>query len=584
MGLASPATVEDTDATRQRLWNEPRANTLIDILTLPAALYPQVSAIRLCHHGGEPEIITWGQLWQGAGACAAWLLEAGLQSGERVLLILPTSRAFFENFFGVLLAGGVPVPAAPPTSFKESKLDAYQSLINSVALDAGAVACIGLTRTISRMKDRLRLVNPRLLMLSADAEMRASEGFEPVAPTPNETALLQYTSGSTSQPKGVELSHHNIIANTEAIGRTFITPETVGVSWLPLYHDMGLIGTLLTSLYCRTQIIFMPPQAFIKNPAVWLRTISEYQATTTVAPNFAFAYSVKNIQLEDVADVNLGCLKVALNGAEPVDLRALKDFYEKFSQLNLRAGIVRPVYGLAENSLAVTFSDAGQHVVDEVDAEQLESGGHALPAVAGVRRRSIVSVGRPIFKQEIQIADGLDRKLPERQVGEVLVRGPSVMKGYFNRPAETAEALRGGWLHTGDLGYIADGRLYLTGRSKDLIIRHGKNYYPPDIESTVTCIEGVAQGGAAAFSVEGDGDIRVVLVAETRLRDEGARAQLTRQIRERCHDTFLFGPDEIRLVPPGMIPRTTSGKVRRQECCRMFINAAFDAAGSSLER
>jgi acyl-CoA synthetase (AMP-forming)/AMP-acid ligase II len=578
MSLNTTASTGSLETERRRLWDEPRARNLVEMIQLPAERYPDLTAIHLCHHGTEPEAISWGELWRAASACAAKFRAAGLRKGERVLLILPTSRAFFENFFGCLLSGMIPVPAAPPTSLKGSKLDGYRELISSIALNSGAAALVCLTRTMSALEERLRALNAQLKILTADTPAPDDGFFEPFKPGASATALLQYTSGSTSQPKGVVLSHANIIANMKAIAQTFVTPETVCVSWLPLYHDMGLIGTFLASLLCRTPVVIMPPQAFIKQPALWFRAISEHRATATVAPNFAFAYTVKNIQLADVMDVRLDSLEVALNGAEPVDLRALDDFYQKFKPLGLRDGVVRPVYGLAESTLAVTFSDPGWHVVDEVDAERLESEGRAVRAARGVRRLRIVSVGRPIETQEIKVVDVLGEAVPERHIGEVLVRGPSVMSGYFNLPAETALALRKGWLHTGDLGYVADGRLYLTGRSKDLIIRYGKNYFPQDIESEVTAIAGVIKGGATAFSLEGEDGNVVVVIAETRQRDAAALGQIVRQICERCHDAFSFSPEEVLLVAPGQIPRTTSGKVRRRECRRMFLDDKFNTS------
>jgi acyl-CoA synthetase (AMP-forming)/AMP-acid ligase II len=577
------SSIEGLETERRRLWDEPRARHLVEMIRLPAERYPNLTAIHLCHHGAEPEAISWGELWRAASASASRLRAMGLGKGDRLLLALPTSRAFFENFFGCLLGGMIPVPAAPPTSLKGSKLDGYRDLIGSIALNCGAAGLVCLTRTVSALEERLRAVNERLRILAADApatdDAFATNDafFAPVMPDVSETALLQYTSGSTSRPKGVVLSHANIIANMKAIAETFVTPETICVSWLPLYHDMGLIGTFLASLLCRTPVVIMPPQAFIKQPALWFRAIHEHRATATVAPNFAFAYTVRNIQLEDVRDVSLDSLQVALNGAEPVDLRALEEFYQKFKPLCLRDGVVRPVYGLAESTLAVTFSDPGWHVVDEVDAGRLETEARAVPAAEGVRRLRIVSVGRPIQTQEIKIVDACGTALPERCIGEVLVRGPSVMSGYFNLPAETAEALRDGWLHTGDLGYMADGRLYLTGRSKDLIIRYGKNYFPQDIEAEVTSIAGIIKGGAAAFGLDGDEGNAVVVIAETRQRDAQAQAEIVRQICERCHDAFSFSPDRVLLVAPGAIPRTTSGKVRRRECRRMFLDDKFNA-------
>ncbi len=321
----------------------------------------------------------------------------------------------------------------------------------------------------------------------------------------------------------------------------------------------------------------MPPQAFIKEPAVWLRTVSKYRATITVAPNFAFGYCVKNLSLDDLSGVSLDCLELAMNGAEPIDPDAVRDFESKFGAIGLRSGIVRPVYGLAESSLAVTFGDPGSAVHDEIDADRLERTGRAAPATNGARARTFISVGGPLPTQEVRIADEENRELPERQVGEILVRGASVMKGYFRRPEESSRVLRNGWLHTGDLGYVASGRLYVTGRLKDLIIRNGKNYYGQDIERRISGTPGLVQGSAVAFCIEDQAATRVVIVAETRARDREALDTITRGIREACQDAFLFGPDDVRLVAPGAIPRTTSGKVRRQACKRWYQDCVAGA-------
>ena len=560
-------------AERLRLWREPRARDLVGLLELPARLYPDLVAVHLCEHQPEGEDLTYGQLWEAARVVASRLRHAGLQQGDRVLLALPTSRWFFESFFGVLVGGGVPVPVAPPTSLKGTKFEAYREIINNVAQDSGATVCACLERAATALQEGLRTagLGTRLLCADAPAEVE-SDGCPVVRPSPSDTALLQYTSGSTSKPKGVVLGHGNIVANAEAIAQVSVEPDTVCVSWLPLYHDMGLIGAFLTALYCRAPVVLMPPQAFVKDPAAWLRRISEFRGTYTVAPNFAFGYSARSVAPETLPGVQLDSLKTVLNGAEPVDVDAVESFYEKFQPLGLRRGVVRPVYGLAESSLAVTFAEPGRLMFDEVDADLLESEGVAARASDSARSRRLVSVGRPIPTQEVRVVDGRDQPLPERRVGEVVVRGPSLMRGYHNRPEETAETLRGGWLHTGDLGYLAGGELYLTGRSKDLIIRYGRNYYPQDIEKLAGGVEGVVSGGVAAFAVEDGGETLVVVFAETRARKEHERDQIERQIRSRCQDFFLFGPDVVRLVTPGSIPRTTSGKIRRRACKQLYLD------------
>jgi acyl-CoA synthetase (AMP-forming)/AMP-acid ligase II len=564
---------------RLRLWREPRAATLLEVLSRPAAVSPDLVAVRLLQNDRTGEALTYGGLWRAALRAGARLRREGLRAGDRVVLALPTSREFFETFFGTLAAGGVPVPFAPTTSVQGPRLAAYMEAAGNVVEDAGAALFVCAPKAAEALRPGLASLSPhtRLVCMCDAGTFDDAEAITPARPAPHETALLQYTSGSTSRPKGVVLSHRNIIANAEAVAQNFVTPETVCVSWLPLYHDMGLIGTFLMSLYCRTPVVLMPPPLFIKDPASWLRAISDFRATATVAPNFAFGYAARAAAPEALEGVRLDSLAVALNGAEPVDLEAVEMFQEKFAAYGLPEAVVRPVYGLAESSLAVTFADPGPLLVDEVDAERLEHEGHAAPAAPGVRARRFVSVGRPLATQEVRIVDADGSTQPERRVGEVVVRGPSVMRGYYRRPEETAEALGGGWLRTGDLGYLAAGRLYLTGRRKDLIIRYGRNYYPQDIERLTARVEGVAAGGAAAFGVERGAETLVVVVAETRLRDEERRRQLVRRIREACQDSFLFGPDDVRLFAPGGIPRTTSGKVRRLACKQLYLDSAPSA-------
>ncbi len=580
----TPAISDRYEGERRRLWCEPRAVDLVDLVERPAERYPDVPALRLCHHGSEDETITWRALWNGAFGVRAQLEALGLADRDRVLLIVPTSSLFFASFFGVLLAGGIPVPIAPPASRHAARLDAYVEMIRHVLVDSGARICVLPASTPPGLESRLQTTAPHIRLLTPDSLHAVAASFTRRKRLTSDTALLQYTSGSTREPHGVELSHANIIANAEAIAQAYVQPDEVCVSWLPLYHDMGLIGTMLTALYCRNVAIFMPPAAFIKEPSRWLRAISDYRATTTAAPNFAFMQCVRNVNVQELADVRLDSLRTALNGAEPVDVAAVQAFQEKFKVLGLAEGVVRPVYGLAESTLAVTFADPGALIVDCVDADRLERDGVAVSPIG--RRRMLASVGRPVPTQRLRIAGSDDEPRPERQVGRILVNGPSVMTGYFNRPVETAAVLRDGWLDTGDLGYLSDGRLFVTGRSKDLIVRHGRNYYPQDIEQHVAEVGGIVTGRVAAFTVDADEDTRVVVVVEARRADAGVRAHTTRRIRERCQQVFLFGPDEVVFVPTGTIPRTTSGKVRRNECRTLYLASKlnqFDADGSVRE-
>jgi acyl-CoA synthetase (AMP-forming)/AMP-acid ligase II len=562
------------------LWEEPRSTNLLDMVATPAARYPGLPALFFSRDGVAHEALTWSALWHGAQAAAHRLSDRGLASATPVLVATATSPAFFSAFFGVLAAGGIPVPIAAPASRRPARLERYTAMLAGIAADAGARSVLTSTDLESTLADCARQTGLPLTAIAVDGTLPVTRSGGTAFPSrvvrPDDLALLQYTSGSTGHPRGVALSHRNVITNIGLIADAIVTPTSSAVSWLPLHHDMGLLGGALTALFTRRPALLLSPQAFAREPAVWLRAIDAFRASITLAPSFAFAHTARSVTAADLADLSLDCLRTVLNGAEPVDVDAIDTFETVLAECGLPRHVVRPVYGLAESALAVTFADAGPCLVENVDADALEYGGRAIRQESGTatavsRTRRLVSVGRPLPTQEVRIVAHGDRSQPDRTVGEIVVRGPSVMVGYYNRPDETRETLRGGWLHTGDLGYIADGRLFVTGRLKELIIRHGRNYDPADIEAIAARAAGAAGGGAAAFAVGTDGEPRVVIVAETRLREAAALENLARRIRQCCHEALLFGPDDLRLVPRGAIPRTTSGKVRRAECRRLYL-------------
>jgi acyl-CoA synthetase (AMP-forming)/AMP-acid ligase II len=555
--------------SQRRAWEAPRATTLVDLLA-PAGFAPDLVALLFVDHADAPEPLSWGRLAAAARGRAADLAGAGVGEGDRVVLMLPTMPAFFEVYFGVLLLGAVPVPVAPPHTLRADRAAVHFDNVARIARDCGASTLVGLDRPLEALVRHPHAAGALRLVSASAPALHASISTRP-APAPGELALLQYTSGSTSHPKGVELTHANIVANIRAIVSAIVHETSTGVFWLPLHHDMGLIGGALTALYCRRPAVLMPPQAFAKSPARWLTHLSDVRATITVAPNFAFALSAAQVADEDLEGVDLSALEVALNGAEPVDLAAVQAFESRFAARGLKPGTVRPVYGLAESALAVTFGEPGPRQVDVVQADALERDGRAIPPQVAARTRSFVSVGRPLATQEVRIIGEAGTVLPDRTIGEIVVRGPSVMRGYYRRPEASAAALDGGWLHTGDLGYMTGGRLYITGRSKDLIKRLGRNYYAQDIEQIVAGVAGVLQGAVAAFGLETGEAVRIVVMAETRLRDPEALSDLRARIRERCQQQLDVGPDDVWLAAPGEIPRTTSGKVRRQACRERYV-------------
>lgn len=514
-------------------------------------------------------------LYHDASRMAGALAQAGVRAGDRVLIVLPTSLEFVIAFFAIELLQAVPVPSYPPAALERAEL-ALDRLAHIVA-DCGAEWCISngeISPLLGELNFQVKTLRPILVvedLLAGDAaKAPKARAF------PEELAFIQYTSGSTGHPKGVMLEHRNVVANIHAIGQASqITRKDVVVSWLPLYHDMGLIGAILFSIYWRLPLALMSPTAFLKKPVRWLRAIHKYGGTMSPAPNFAFALCVKRVKPEQRAGLDLSSWRLALNGAEPVNLRTVQEFEKAFQPYGFNPRSMLPVYGLAESCLAVAFSRVGELRYELVDRAGLADG--QAVEVGGKRAIAVVCVGTPVPGHSVLILDERGQPLPERQVGHVVVRGPSVMKGYYGKGAETSAVLRDGWLWTGDLGYFADGQLYITGRAKDLIIMRGKNHYAEDLERVAETVEGVRPGGTAAFGVydeEKATDI-AMMVCETQVEDKDARVKLVESISEAVGQSCGVALDEVVLVPPGTIPKTSSGKRQRALCRDLYLKDAL---------
>jgi len=569
--------------TKAKMKTAAEVKTLIEMIRNPARETPGALAIELLDHQGVGSPMTYGELWSAAMRVAGSLTEQGLRPGERVLTIYPTGREFILSFFGTLLAGGVPVPFTPP--FGLAKVETYLPSFEAIVKDATPRMCLTTSKLALVLRPSVDLLPvPMKLMAFDPATAETTKPFGEVEAQESDLAFLQYTSGSTSQPKGVMLTHGNLIANIRAFtGALGICENDVAVSWLPLFHDMGLIGMLLGSLHARIPLILLSPESFIRSPDLWMRAITQYRGTLTAAPNFAFHYCVKRIEEERLSGYDLRSVRAMLNGAEPVDVDAVKSFQAHFSRAGLREKVILPVYGLAESSLAVTFPELGEVTTETVDAELLESSGLVKAPRGGTRSKVLVSVGKPLMTQQVRIADDDNRALGERQIGEILVKGPSVMQGYYRKTKETAAALQDGWLRTGDYGFVAGGNLYITGRKKDLIIRRGRNYFPQDIEAVVNEVDGVRKGRAVAFAIEKEGsETEVVIVAETRVKGAAALEKLVGGVKVAVAKAFPFSPIDVKLVGPGTIPRTSSGKVRRQPCKDMYLRGALKTRKESV--
>ncbi|MCB9676187.1 MAG: fatty acyl-AMP ligase [Alphaproteobacteria bacterium] len=541
----------------------PPPTDLVDMVERPASLWPDAAALKFVSRDGV-EVLSYGELWTRVRAQASRFRALGLGAGDAIVIGLTNRPAFVEMFWGALLLGACPVPIAPPTSRRPAAVQAYFESLQRVLADSGARGLVLPGPAIPMLRAVFGDGGPVLVDPEAPVDADDGEGFP--RPAPGDLAFMQYTSGSTSDPRGVRVTHANLMVNNRCMRDLCFTPRSVLVSWLPMFHDMGLIGMLMTPLFARAPVVILEPFDFVKDPSIWFREMARHAATITTAPNFAFGYSTHRVDLDALEGCRLDAVCTMFNGAEAIDAEAMARFQGKFAALGLPPHVVRPAYGLAEATLAVAWAEPGPLTVDRLDRDALERDGEVRAPAEGVRVREVVSVGPPIAGHEVRVLDADGRALPDRRVGEVVVRGPSITDGYHRRPDLTAQIYGDGWLRTGDLGYLADGRLFLVGRLKDLIIRNGRNYHPSDVEGVVTSVPGVRHGGAAAFAVdEGDGE-RVVVVAETREVDPASRQALARAIRSAVADTFGFVPDALALVEPNTIEKTTSGKVRRHRC------------------
>ena len=494
--------------------------------------------------------------------------------------MLPTGAAFFQVFLGALLIGAVPVPLYPPVRW--SQIEEHVRGRAAILANCGAALLVTVPEAmfVGRMA---RAELPKLRRVISPDRLRAVGGpdFAPVGRAAD-TALLQYTSGSTGNPKGVILSHANVLANLRAIGSAAaVTSRDRFVSWLPLYHDMGLIGAWLGSMYYAVPLVLMPPASFLGRPARWLWAIHRFRATISAAPNFAYEIAASKVRDEDLAGLDLGSWRLTFNGAEPVRAATLERFTARFARYGFDSRAWFPVYGLAESAVALAFPPLGRRpLVERIDPRALARDGVAVPIDDGVLPAvEAVSCGRPLPGHEIRIVDESGRELPARSEGRIEFRGPSATAGYFNNPEATRRLFDDGWLDTGDGGYIAGGELFLTSRVKDLIKRGGHNLHPYDVEAAIGDLPGVRKGCVAVFGAADplSGTERVIVVAETNQTTPSARSALRDRIAELA-ESHLDGPaDEVLLVSPHTILKTSSGKLRRSACRELYEKRVLDA-------
>jgi len=524
--------------------------------------------------------MTYRDLQTAAHAVAQGLITRDIVPGDRVAMMLPTGTDFFASFFGILYAGAVPVPIYPPARMAQLEEHMRRQIV--ILRNAGAKLLV----TVPEGKALAVLLRSQVETLSGVetvATLTAERQQVALPPTRDGEAmgLMQYTSGSTGDPKGVMLTHNGLVENVRAMGHAMdASSQDVFVSWLPLYHDMGLIGAWLGCCYFGARLYIMSPIAFLVRPATWLWAMHKYRATFSGGPNFAYELCASRIPDEDLKGLDLSALRFMVNGAEPISPTTLRKFTDRFAAYGMNRGVPSPSYGLAENCVGLCFPPFGRGPqIDRIKRESLARRGYAEPADANdTDAFEVVACGHPIEKNEVRIVDSAGHELGERQEGMLEFRGPSITKGYFRNEEKTRELYNDGWVKSGDRAYIAGGDIHLTGRVKDIIIRAGRNTYPHEIEEQISAIPGIRKGGVAAFGSAdpATGTERLIVMAETKEKNPEARAKMIAAAHEIVTAIAGSAADDIVLVPPRGVPKTSSGKVRRSSAKELYETGKTD--------
>ena len=566
-GSGSSARWPIIQPTREAYPSPADAKTVAEVLRIQTERDPARAHIHLLDQDRGQDI-SHGQLFERASRVAAGLAASGLRRGETVAIMLPTCQDFFSCFLGVMLAGGVAVPVYPPA--RPNQLETYIQRQTRILRNAQ----VRFLLSFDRVRSVASVLGGQLpsLQESLSAGVLADRGRHARAPDvePADICFIQYTSGSTGDPKGVTLTHANVLANIRGIGFAVeVRPTDYVVSWLPLYHDMGLIGSWLFSLYYGLPITVLSPIDFLVRPERWLWALSDSKGSLCPAPNFAFELCVRKVTDQAMEGVDLSPWRVAINAGEPVLPATLRRFTKRFRPWGFDERSFMPFYGLAESSVALTYPPFWRGpVVETVSRSSYETQGRAVPTPASESESVLefVANGRPLPDHEVKIVNDDGTTVPDRVRGRILFRGPSRTNGYFRNPDATAAVLDAdGWIDSGDLGYMVEDELYVTGRLKDCIIKGGRNIIPQDVEMASWEAEGVRKGCVAAFGCKdaSSGTEQLVVVAETRVNDSGARQRIQTAVTEAVTRKVGIPPDDVVLVAVGVVPKTSSGKIQR---------------------
>ncbi len=539
---------------------------------------PDQAALRLLYSRQPEQTLTYSDLWRVSAAYASALAEAGIQPGEVVILILNHGPGLAASFFGAVLRGAV--PSIMPFLTEKLLPEQYRAALAALFEITAPAAVITYADFVDEVQAARGNSSVRAVLVSEQIPLAADEIASGVLAglerSPDDIVLLQHSSGTTGLQKGVALSQRAVFNQLESYGRALhLNGQDVIVSWLPLYHDMGLIAGFILPILKRIPLVLISPFDWVRAPYRLLQAISSYRGTLCWLPNFAYNFCAQKIRDRDLEGVDLSSLRAVINCSEPMHWKSHALFLERFQPYGLRASALATCYAMAENVFAVTQGGIDTLVViDNIDQAAFLNEQIALPANAGAPALMMLSAGQPVGNSRLRVVDAQGNNLPERQIGEIALQSDCMLSGYYHRPDLTEKAFIDGWYLTGDLGYLAKGELYVTGRKKDLIIVGGKNIYPQDLERLAGEVEGIYPGRVVAFGVfnEQAGTEDVVLIAESDLPDDESRQRLALEIRQHITRGSDIALRYVQVVDRNWLIKTSSGKIARRANRQRYLD------------